>query len=138
VRGLTYRLAIDAADVADVAHVVVHLRRLVSEPRESVNDDTEDDVEEQENDDDEEGQVVDCPDEVHHLGLVEPAVARQQVADAASVSETEIQRLHVAVEEAPADVVTRLVVAELDVIVEVPIEEECEQQRAVDPQEDEF
>jgi len=42
------------------------------------------------------------------------------------------------VEQTPADVVARLIVIELDVIIEVVIEEKGEEQSAVDPQKDKF
>lgn len=60
-------MALDAADVADVAHVLLHLVVLLSEGAEGIDDDTEYDVEERDDDNHEEDHVVDQSDVVGKL-----------------------------------------------------------------------
>jgi hypothetical protein len=54
----SYRFTIDTAYEANVAHVIIHFSSFVSKTRESVDNDTEYDIEEQQDDDNEEGKII--------------------------------------------------------------------------------
>jgi len=70
----TYRLSVDAADKANVSHILLHLLLLVTQASESINDDTENDVEEQHDDDHHEREIIQGAQVVNLFRLVKVRV----------------------------------------------------------------
>jgi hypothetical protein len=134
----TYVLPLDAAYVADVAHVLLHLVVLLSEGTEGIDNDTEYDVEERDDDHHEEYHVMCHTNVVCQLGVIEVRIWRHEITYTTSSPKTVVNDRHVAVQHTVASGVSFLSRAELNVIIIHVVVEKGEVDNCVDPHEDEL